>query len=253
METLLARFAPETSVPELAALMAAAIMAGLVRGFSGFGTAMVYMPVAGQVLPPVWAVTTMVVMDAIGPLPNVPRALRDGKPRDVARIALGMLVMTPVGLYALRTMPPEAFRYTVSVVTLGLLVLLVGGLRYRGALTPRLLYVTGGVGGLFGGATGLAGPPVIMLYMASLEITKVIRANLLLVLVCADAIVLGLLALTGELRSSAIALGLAVMGPYLLANIAGAAMFNPDRAVLYRRVAYVIIAASALSGLPLWD
>ncbi len=33
-------------------LVAVATVAGLVRGFSGFGTAMVYLPVAGQILTP---------------------------------------------------------------------------------------------------------------------------------------------------------------------------------------------------------
>lgn len=46
-------------------------------------------------------------------------------------------------------------------------------------------------------------------------------------------------------------LGLAV--PYLLANLAGTAMFNPNQEATYRKVAYAVIAASALSGLPLWD
>jgi len=53
-------------------LVAAAAVAGLVRGFSGFGTAMVYLPVAGQILSPFEALTTLLIMDLVGPLPNIP-------------------------------------------------------------------------------------------------------------------------------------------------------------------------------------
>lgn len=238
---------------ELAALMLAATAAGLVRGFSGFGTAMVFMPIAGQVLPPLWAIVTMVVMDVLGPLPNLPRAWRDGHPRDVARIALGMLVTVPLGLYALTLISPDGFRYAISIFALLLLALLIAGVRYRGALTPPMLYATGAVGGFAGGATGLAGPPVIMLYMSSLATASVIRGNLLMSLVLADMIVLGMVWFSGDLRLTPLVLGLMVMVPYLLANVAGAAMFNPEREKLYRLVAYCVIAASALSGLPLWD
>lgn len=238
--------------PQLTFLLIAAGLAGLVRGFAGFGTAMIYMPIAGQILPPIWAIATMVIMDVFGPLPNLPRAWRDGTPRDVARLALGMVVTVPLGIYALTLITPEGFRYAISVFTLVLLVLLISGLRYRGRLTSPLLYVTGAVGGFAGGATGLAGPPVIMLYMSSTAPAAMIRGNLLMTLVLADVIVLAVIALKGELAATPMVIGLVVMLPYLLANVAGAAMFNPDREGLYRRVAYVVIAASAISGLPFW-
>ncbi|MEL7116914.1 MAG: sulfite exporter TauE/SafE family protein, partial [Pseudomonadota bacterium] len=66
-----------------------ALLAGLVRGFSGFGTAMVYLPFAAEVFPPVWVLITLLVIDGLGPIPAVPRALRDGQPRDVAWHCLG--------------------------------------------------------------------------------------------------------------------------------------------------------------------
>ena len=62
---------------------------GLVRGFAGFGTAMVYLPVAGQILPPFEALTTLMVMDLIGPLPNLPRAFRISDRPDILRLSLG--------------------------------------------------------------------------------------------------------------------------------------------------------------------
>ena len=56
-------------------LILGATLAGLVRGFSGFGTAMVFIPIAGQVLSPIATLTVLFVMDLIGPIPNVPLSL----------------------------------------------------------------------------------------------------------------------------------------------------------------------------------
>ena len=47
----------------LAWVALAALVAGVVRGFSGFGTALIYLPVAAQVMPPVWAILSLAAMD----------------------------------------------------------------------------------------------------------------------------------------------------------------------------------------------
>lgn len=234
-------------------LCLAAMLAGLVRGFAGFGTAMVFLPIAGQFVSPFWALSIMVVMDVIGPLPTVPRALRDGHPRDVLRLSAGMLVTLPLGVWVLTLLATEQFRYAVSIISLVLLAALVLGLRYRGVLSKRLIYGTGALGGFMGGFSGLAGPPVIMLYMASTHPARVIRANLMLFLICADVMMLALFGLGGMITRTPVLIGLVVAVPYLLANMVGAAIFKPNYETAYRIAAYVIIAASALMGLPLWD
>ncbi|MXQ07011.1 TSUP family transporter [Alphaproteobacteria bacterium GH1-50] len=234
-------------------LILAALMAGVVRGFAGFGTAMVYLPVAGQVLGPFEALTTLVIMDLTGPLIHVPRALKDGHPGDVARLGLGALISVPLGVWVLSLVEPEVFRYGVSLVAIILLVLLIGGVRYRGELTRPMIFGTGALGGFLGGSVGLPGPPVIMLYMASALPPKTIRANNTLYLSLFDAILIIVLAVRGFLRLSAVTLGLVLILPYTLGNWIGARIFRPEAERMYRFAAYLIIAVSALHGLPLWD
>ena len=172
--------------PGLGWLATVALIAGVVRGFTGFGTALIYMPVAGQFLSPFGALITLTAMDVIGPLPNLPRAFRDGHRRDALRLCAGLAVAMPLGVWVLTLVAPEVFRYSVSLLSLGLLVLLVSGWRYHGELRRAAVYAVGMLGGFLGGATGLAGPPVIMTYMASPHPAKVIRANLLLYLFGVD-------------------------------------------------------------------
>ncbi len=234
-------------------LAGAAFVAGLVRGFSGFGTAMVYLPVAGQVLSPFAALTTLIAMDLIGPLPNIPRALREGAKGDLAWLLGGSLIGLPLGVWALSQVAPEVFRYGVSLVTLALLVILIAGLRYRGALSRSLVGATGALSGLLAGSVGLPGPPVILFYMASPHPARVIRATIMVFLLASDVLMLAVLGLKGFLAAQAAVLGLVLALPYMAGNIAGAAIFRPGAERLYRGVAYAIIAASALAGLPLFD
>lgn len=240
-------------LPGLVWLLIAAVAAGVVRGFSGFGTAMVFLPVAGQVLSPVAALVALTVMDLFGPLPNVPRALRDAHRGDVLRLCAGLVVALPVGLLVLTSVAPEVFRYGVSSISLLLLGLLVLGWRYRGVLRAWMIYLTGMLGGFLFGAAGLSGPPVIMIYMASPLPAPVVRANLMLYLLGADALMVALLGLSGRLESAAIWTGAVVTLPYVAGNVLGGWLFRPAYERYYRWAAYAIIAFSALSGLPLWD
>lgn len=234
-------------------LVATALVAGLVRGFSGFGTAMVYLPVAGQILSPFEALTTLMVMDLIGPIPNLPRAFRISDRADILRLSLGALIAVPLGVLVLGLIEPAMFRYGVSFIAIVLLILLIGGFRYQGKLHPRMIYGTGAIGGFLAGSVGLPGPPVIMLYMASPHPVAVIRANIMVYLLLCDLMMIAVLQINGFLVFSAVALGALLALPYLVGNVLGGWLFRPQFERVYRVVAYFIIAASALNGLPLFD
>ena len=238
---------------DVAFLSGATFLAALVRGFSGFGSGLVYLPLAAQVLSPFQALTTIVIFDLIGPLPIVWRASRECETADLFRLIAGLVVALPLGLLTLTLVEPEVFRYTVSFVALFLLGCLISGLRYHGQLNPPMIYGTGAMSGFLQGVAGLPGPPVILLYMASTRPIKIIRANTFLFLFTTDVVLLPMLAIFGRLESSAIALGIFLIIPNLIGGLVGARLFRPEYEGTYRTIAYLIIAASAISGFPLWD
>lgn len=237
------------ALPGLGWILLAAFLAGLVRGFAGFGTALIFLPITSQVVDPVWSIAILIVMDIVGPAPAIPGALKHGHPRDLARLVMGMALMLPIGLSALFVIDPSVFKLAVSLISLAMLAALVSGWRYHGAVTRKTVWTTGAAAGLLGGAAGIPGPPVILLYMASPHGPRVIRANTTAFLFFFDILMLGAFAVTGKLFGLPMALGLIAMLPNIAGNLIGGWIFNPDHERLYRRVAYAIIAGSALSGL----
>ena len=233
-------------------LTVAVIVAGLVRGFSGFGSAMIIMPVAASVLAPLEAVIFLAATELLGPLPNIPQAVRQGTRRDIMLLMLGVVTAMPLGIWALSYMSPEPFGWVVSGIVLVLLILLMTGWRYAGPLGPKLTTATGALGGFMTGFAGIAGPPVIMLYMASTLPIAVIRANFLLYLVGIDVLLFTMLWISDLLVWEIVVLGLLLGIPNLVANAIGARYFDPAAERLFRAVAYIVIAASAILGLPLW-
>lgn len=233
-------------------LVVAVFIAGLVRGFAGFGSAMIIMPVASSILTPVEAVIFLISAELIGPLPNAPAAWREGKPRDVVLLLLGAALALPFGIWALSTMDATLFGWAVSISVIILLILTASGWRLKGGLTKRLTVGAGAVGGFMTGFAGIPGPPVIMLYMASRLPVSVIRANFLLYLVALDLMLFPALWALGLMNWPIAFLGLLVGIPNLLANMLGARLFDPSAERIFRTVAYLVIAASAIVGLPLW-
>ena len=230
-----------------------AIVAGLVRGFAGFGTALIYVPLASIVLPPVWVLVTMTVMDLIGPLPNVPRAWREGRPREVGVMALAAGAALIPGLWALDRLPGDGFRWIVASLCLLTVALMASGWRWHGRMSRPVIAGTGALSGFLGGVSGLSGPPVILIYMSSPLPAAVIRANVLLYLVAWDAVFGGVLAATGRIDVEPLLVGAGLILPYMAANVAGARLFRPSRERAYRAVAYAVIVGAALMALPIWS
>lgn len=237
----------------LPVLILAVFVAGIVRGFAGFGTAMVFVPIAAQVVEPIYAILMMMTFDLFGPLVLLPRAWRDGEPKDVGLLGVGAIIGLPFGVHLLTQLDPIVFRWLVSLLALSLLVLLISGWRYRNPLGALMTSVVGVISGFLCGVAALPGPPVIMSYMSSPRSPQVVRGNMILYLFVVDILSFIVFGLKALLVLFPLVIGLILAVPYAVAGLIGQKIFNPEKEHIYRRVAYFLIAFSALAGLPVWD
>lgn len=238
------------STPGLGWLFLAAFVAGTVRGFSGFGTALVYLPVASIFLNPFHAIATVVAMDLLGPVPNLRSAWAAADRPDLARLVSGIAIGLPIGLGLLSVAPPELFRIVVSLIALGMVGALLTGFRLSRRPGPAGTVGVGAAGGAMGGFAGVPGPPVILTYLAGPSSAQAVRANTMLYLYAYDLFALTVLWVTGLMPPGVFVAGLLIGIPNMAGNIVGGRIFMPGRERVYRGAAYAIIAASALLGLP---
>ncbi len=234
---------------ELVWILAGSVVAGVVRGFSGFGTAMIFLPIASSVVEPVWSLIILCVMDIIGPLILSGKVAKDTNPKELLRLSIGAAVGMPFGLVLLGMLTHDMFRNAVSILALTLVAVMATGWRHRGTSSDFAVFGIGGFGGLLAGSTGVPGPPVMLFYLARPLPPANIRANIFMYLIIADVLLLAMMAFRGWLSVEPLLIGSAATITYLAAIRVGMLFFRPDRERQYRFLAYAIIAAAALLGL----
>jgi uncharacterized protein len=241
------------TTPGLAILAATFVIAGLVRGFTGFGTALIFMPIGALYLPLPVAIVVITLTGMLSWPVIVPRAFRTADKREVAVLAAAAIVTAPLGVWLLSWVAQDVLRWVVSGAATLTLLALISGWRYRGRLSWPGLAGIGGVAGVLGGTTGLTGPPVILFYLAGQVGAASVRANTILFLALLDIGIVGNLFARGMVRMDAVWIALILAVPYLAAVTIGQYLFRPERERAFRVLAYGVISLAILSGLPLFD
>lgn len=238
--------------PGLTWLILTCFVAGLVYGFAGFGAGLVFMPVGVAFLPAPVAIAAFSLSALASFFTVVPAAWRVADRRGVAVMVAITVAFTPAGIWALGALSPEAIRTTVSVVVLATLVALLAGWRIRAGSGWGARGSVAAAAGLLGGSTGLTGPPVILFNLGTDQPVAVTRANLTVFLTVTSLSFVPQLWAQGLLVPHALWIGAILFLPYAVGTRAGAAIFDPARARLYRGAAYVIIGLAGVAGLPLF-
>src|SRR6202035_6112038 len=114
------------------AICAIAFVSGTARGFSGFGSALIFMPLASSLAAPRLVAALLLIIDFVGAAPLLPKAWQEADRKATAVMVAGALVGVPLGTYFLTRLDPVTTRWIISAFVFTLLMLLLSGWRYRG-------------------------------------------------------------------------------------------------------------------------
>src|SRR5260370_26662533 len=149
----------DVSLNAAIAICAIAFVSGTARGFSGFGSALIFMPLASSIAAPRLVAALLLIIDFFAAAPLIPNAWKQADRKATSILGCGALVGVPIGTYFLSRLEPVTTRWIISAFVFALLLLLLSGWRYRGKNYPAISVGIGGVSGFFRrhGETG-AGP-----------------------------------------------------------------------------------------------
>jgi uncharacterized membrane protein YfcA len=210
--------------PTLGWIGLATLAAFVVRGLSGFGSAMIGIGALTLVLPPAQVVPAFFGLELLTTVNLLPSVWRQVDWRSLRWVIAGCAVTTPLGLTVLAHLDPDPMRVVVSACLATIALLMLSGLARRVAprSTPGPLgaLAAGGAAGVLNGAAGIPGPPAIVFYFATTG-AAVSRATLIAFFLFTDGYGLawagsaGLLAGGGGWRLIVVALPFSLVGLWI--------------------------------------
>jgi uncharacterized protein len=251
--SLLGLIPAEIALATAIAICAIAFVSGTARGFSGFGSALIFMPLASSMAAPQLVAALLLIIDFIGAAPMVPNAWKHADRRATAVMVSGALVGVPIGTYFLSRLDPVTTRWIISGFVFALLLLLLSGWRYRGRDRAAISIGIGGLSGFCSGLAQTGGPPIVGYWLGRPLASAIARANILLFFAASDFLSVVSYAFTGLITADAVKFALLVGPVYGLGVWFGASLFGRASEKLFRAICYVLIAAAVVIGLPALD
>ncbi len=242
-------FWPDITVPETAAIAAVAFVAGVMRGFSGFGSALMIVPVASAFLGPQVAVPVVTAVHVVTSIQLMPSALRDVEWGRVVPLSLAGCITLPIGVWLLATGEPEIIRKGISVLIIFFAFMMMRGWRYTGKINGWIMGAVGLVGGFITGAASVGGPPVVTFLMAGPFTAAQNRASIILYFLFVQIIAIGMYWVGGLLVGQIIGGCLLIMPTLMTGMWIGQRMFSKVSEKTFRRIALMFLMAIGIATL----
>jgi uncharacterized membrane protein YfcA len=250
---LIAMISENLSNPAFQIVLLAVIVAGIARGFSGFGTGMIVAPVAAAMFSPQIALILLVVMDS---WPGILPALQSRKKvqwSEIRPLIIGFVCALPLGILFIKFGDATTLRWFISAVILISVTVLWSGWQYRGSRGFKVSASVGALCGFLGGSTQVPGPPAIIYWMATKTGAGIVRANILMLFSLTEFISMGGYYLGGLFTWESALKGLIASPVFFLGIMIGSKLFTKASKQTYRTITFMLILCSAILSLPLFD
>lgn len=223
--------------------------AAFIRGLTGFGMAIILVPLLGLIVSPGEAVVVGILLQLlIGPV-GLKIIYADADRRSALLIATIAMLATPIGVWLLIGTPKDMARLLIAAIAIGafLLVLLPVKPDHKPGRMETVL--TGIASGILTGFAAMPGPPVVPYYLRQPIAPVIARASMMLVFFAT--------AIAGTISSVALGLtswrlawlSLLLFPAVLLGNWLGKMCFGRVSAPMWRSMVAVILGIAGISAL----
>ena len=239
----------ELVTPSLAVIAVITVVAGVIRGFTGFGSVLVMAPLISIFLGPAPTVAMIMILEICVAVQLLPRALRHTDWRLVGLLVAGALVTAPFGVQLLVHLDQDVMRRALGAIVVIWAAAMLAGVRYTGGVSDPATIGVGAASGALMGVTGIGGPPIVLYLLSTPARAETNRANTITFFAVMAAYLIGVLLYHG-VYSEITLWRAAVTVPFFLAGAwLGSRLFDRSSERLYRRIALFFITAVGITAL----
>lgn len=239
-----------TGLAPASILLAALVTFGAaaIRGLTGFGMAIILVPLLGIIMRPDQAVVLAIILQLlIGPV-GIRTIIADSDRKSSLIIAIFAMIATPFGLWLLAHTSPDIARLLISLIAIGAFLLVIMPQAQTGAPGPPATVATGVMSGILTGFAAMPGPPVIPYYLRSHYSADTARASMMLVFFATAIAGSGASLLSGLITPALLWLAALLFLPMIIGNYLGGIAFGHIAPALWRSLVAGLLGIAALSA-----
>jgi uncharacterized membrane protein YfcA len=153
-------------------------LAGMMRGITGFGGAMLMTPSLSILIGAAPAIVLVLVLEAAAALVMLPAIYKDLSLDRLGLLTVPACLSIPIGSTLLAFLDPSSSRRLIGAAVIVLSLALISGLRYSRRPIAPLTAAVGALSGVLLGATSIGAPPVILFLLSGPDSAASTRAIL---------------------------------------------------------------------------
>ena len=233
---------------KLAYASTAVVIAGFIRGYSGFGFSMVTVLSLSMVFRPVEVVPVVLLLEIGASSLLLPQVWRHVDWRALAWLGIGMAVGTPLGVAVLVNVPVRPMRAAIACVVIILVLMLLKGFRLKKKPGIPATLATGLASGTLNGAATIGGPPVILFFFSSQAGVDISRASIIAYFFATDILASAICMARGLILQQTLALTAVLLVPLVVGIRAGNRSFlHTEPETFKKRVMVLLMVLSVVS------
>ena len=157
------------------------IFSGFLRGFIGFGSGLLMIPILSYFYSPVFAMVFNIVIEIPATIYLTFVGIKKSNLREITPMMFTMMLTIPFGTIFLVSVDEQIIKTLMSLLLIFFVILIATGWRIKSTITKYVLVLGGAISGLMQGATGMGGPPYVTVLLSKNDSDDVARANILVI------------------------------------------------------------------------
>jgi uncharacterized membrane protein YfcA len=227
----------------------AVLVAGIIRGYSGFGFSMIATTSMTLVLPPVEVIPVVLVLEILASAWLLPGVWKQIDWKSLSWLSAGVLIGTPPGVYLLAHVPARPMRAGIALAIMFLVVLLWRGFYLKKMPGRPGTVATGMFSGFLNGSAAIGGPPVILFYFSSPAAVTVSRASIIAYFLGTDSLAWVMSLAHGLVTiKTGVLIGI-LCAPLLLGIFLGNRLFTHSEKDAFKRKVLILLMLLSLAAL----
>ena len=157
------------------------VFSGLLRGFIGFGSGLLMVPILSYFYSPIFAMVFNIVIEIPATIYLTFVGAKKCNFKEISPMMFTMMLTIPFGTVFLVSIDEQVIKILMSILLIFFVILIAIGWRIKATITRYVLVLGGIISGLMQGATGMGGPPYVTVLLSKNDSDEVARANILVI------------------------------------------------------------------------